>query len=56
MIASSSNALPLPSPGEPGSMVRVDFFTFKRWAERSLNVYHLLNTFMLVPSPVKERK
>ena len=36
--------------------LRIDFFTFKKWAERNLNVHHLLNTFELVPSPVKERK
>jgi len=36
--------------------VAVDFKTFRAWAERNLNVYHLLSTFMLVPSPVKERK
>lgn len=35
---------------------KIDFFTFKLWAEKNLNFYHLLNTFMLVPSPVRERK
>lgn len=35
---------------------KIDFFTFKQWAEKNLNFYHLLNTFMLVPSPVRERK
>ncbi len=35
---------------------RIDFLSFKMWAERSLNVYQLLNTFELVPSPVKERR
>lgn len=35
---------------------RINFTTFKIWAERNLNVYHLLNTFELVPSPLKERK
>lgn len=34
----------------------IDFLSFKKWAECSLNVHHLLNTFMLVPSPVMERK
>ena len=35
---------------------RIDFFTFKQWAELNLNVHHLLHTFELVPSPVQERK
>ena len=34
----------------------VDFASFRQWAEKHLNVYHLLNTFELVPSPVKERR
>lgn len=34
----------------------IDFLSFKKWAECNLNVYHLLNTFMLVPSPARERK
>jgi hypothetical protein len=31
---------------------RIDFFTFKQWAEPNLNIHHLLHTFELVPSPV----
>lgn len=41
---------------DKGGSDRVDFITFKFWAERNLNVYHLLNTFELVPSPIKERR
>ena len=43
-------------PDAPGNNERLDFFTFKHWAERNLNVYHILNTFELVPSPVQERR
>eukprot|EP00347_Sterkiella_histriomuscorum_P001887 403370288 len=35
---------------------RIDFHTFRQWAEYNLNVHHLLHTFELVPSPVRERK
>lgn len=35
---------------------RIDFCTFRQWAECNLNVHHLLHTFELVPSPVRERK
>lgn len=38
------------------AMGAADFQTFRAWAERNLNVYHILSTFMLVPSPAKERK
>lgn len=34
----------------------VDFLTFKQWAELNLNVFKLLNTFELVPSPIQERR
>jgi len=34
---------------------RIDFKKFKPWAELNLNIYHLINSFEVVPSPSKER-
>lgn len=35
---------------------RIDFHSFRQWADYNLNMHHLLHTFELVPSPVRERK
>lgn len=34
---------------------RINFEKFKPWAEVNLNIYHLINSFEVVPSPSKER-